>query len=810
LSIQIWGISGERSWSAIRFLNNQRLTFSEVVSWAIEEGVKSGVLKRRPKKIYLCAHYSIADLAGLAEREQLFRQLDYCKKTFVTFTKPIEVTYYDRHRNEHTISVFLRDPWLMCPAGSKKLEVLGRYIGINKVDISPYRIEEMSRLLAENPKLFTEYAIADAQIAAVYTRQTAAFAAQFFGSNEPPPTIGGCAVKLALQTWKQENIDRHAVLGTLQIPIGRGRFEIVPLPIREDYEHFAKQAFAGGRNETFWFGPSPERVFLDLDLSGAYSAALATLGLPKWRAIKFSTRAHDFTTDIIGFAFVKFQFPPETRFPCLPVRTRTALIFPLKGECYATAPEIFLARRMGAELTILRGCVMPMDFSCRPFVAISRAVSEARARFKAQDGAGSLMEQEVKTIGNCVFGKMAQAIRPKRVFSTRLMDMEEMKASPLTNAYLAASVTGFIRAVLGEILAAIPQDRLVVSATTDGFLSDVPEASISALTGGPLCRIFSAARQSVAEDDQVLAVKHRARQVMSWRTRGLATLDCDDADEMMLARAGIRTPQGPVHEQNEYIVTKFIGRQYGETFPNVRLRNARDLCFDGGDFVSEDRLVRHRMDYDWKRLPVSPGEGEISEQRHLCFGTEPLQDAIEFERLRERWTDFYDRFERPLKRLTDFRNFQEYLAIRNSGKLQLPEEGSAVYLARKMFLVAYTHSRHGLRCELSNAELAQAMCAAGYRTSVREVENAKRPETPFYSHCLEPTAEVQRFLAFLQEQFPSFDARSLLFERSGDRQAATLTKPVASARAPVLAPTPTATPAALAVGGTTTPEGAAV
>ena len=558
LSAQIFGICQNQTWQAIKFLSDKRMTFEEVVKWAVEEGIRGRVLKRRPAKIYLCAHYSIADMSTLRERERTFRQIDYCKKTFVTIREPIRVRYHDENRNKHEIEVVLRDPWLMAPAGKRKLEVIGKYVELEKIDVHPYGKDEMGRLLRENQELFIKYAIADAQIAAVYTREMARFANEFFGSSEAPATIGGCAVKLALQSWKKEKIDRHTVLGTKRVKREKGRFDIVPLPIRQDYENFAKNAFAGGRNETYCFGPSPERDFVDLDLAGAYVSALATLGLPQWDRLRSTCNLDDFQPDVIGFGFVRFKFPPSTRFPCMPVRTETSLIFPLQGECYATAPEILLARKLGAEIEVRRGCVMPMDFGCRPFVAISKEVALAREKFKAQSGTGSLMEQLVKTVGNCVFGKLAQAIRPKRVFSTRLMDMEEMKESPLTNPYLAAYVTGFIRSVLGEVLAAVPKECLVISATTDGFLSDVPESFINQLTAGPLCRMYAAARALVAADQQVLEPKHRARQVMSWRTRGLATLDHDPEEELMLARAGIRTPQGSLEEQNEFIVTKFV------------------------------------------------------------------------------------------------------------------------------------------------------------------------------------------------------------------------------------------------------------
>ena len=109
---------------------------------------------------------------------------------------------------------------------------------------------------------------------------------------------------------------------------------------------------------------------------------MAFLGLPQWQELRATTDLEAFVPSILGFAKLNFRFPEGTRFPCLPVNEEGSLIFPLAGSCNATAPEIFLARSMGAQLEITDGCVMPMDFSVRPFLALSKRVGELRMHYR--------------------------------------------------------------------------------------------------------------------------------------------------------------------------------------------------------------------------------------------------------------------------------------------------------------------------------------------------------------------------------------------------------------------------------------------
>ncbi len=740
------------------------LKLSELIINAVEMGIATGALSRRPSKIFLCCHFSIADIWTLRDRADVSLQLDYCRKTFVTFGDPIEIKYYDRYRNEHSVQVILRDSYLMAPTGKQNLKALGDLLQIPKIDIGD-RITRMDELLRDDPEFFRKYAITDAIISARYMKRMAEFSRELFNQAEPPPTIGSCAINLTFKIWKDEEIDRHLVLGTEEILVGSGRHthrETIPLDVRTDFEEIASKAFAGGRNETYWFGISPESDYIDWDLRGAYSTALAALGMPVWDELRHTSQLDDFTRDVIGFGCVDFEFPEDTRFPCFAVRVKSGLIFPLRGQaCYTTAQEIDLARRMGARIRIRRGCVMPMDFACYPFARVTQTATKLRTEFQERDGRGSIMDLLVKTVMNSIYGKTAQAIKAKRLFSTRVRAMEDLKPSKLTNPYIAATVTGIIRAVLGEILWKIPTEVRVISATTDGFLSDLREDQVEGVCSGQACAMFSDARERIGEDRRVLEVKHRARQVMSWRTRGQATLLYDDPKELILAKAGIQLPHVTLPEQNEFIVKKFFGRSYGDVSTKEEFTKIRRLI-EGADFVKVETPIAYSMDFDWKRTATGPHEREIEGAPHLCFPTDPLKDEDQFTRLRTAWKRFYHRFKQPLKRTIDLRDFLEFAAIRESGKMHLPKSESALYVARKMFLVAYTHSQWGLKSETTNIELATLLTRGGFDTTVHEVENARRKETPLHEHCVEATPSVVRFVEWVEAQFPSFDASRLL------------------------------------------------
>ncbi len=78
---------------------------------------------------------------------------------------------------------------------------------------------------------------------------------------------------------------------------------------------------------------------------------MSLIGLPNWREIADSNDLDAFTPTTLSFAYVEFEFPPDTRYPVLPVRTEHGLVFPLTGNSYCSAPEIYVARKLGAQIT---------------------------------------------------------------------------------------------------------------------------------------------------------------------------------------------------------------------------------------------------------------------------------------------------------------------------------------------------------------------------------------------------------------------------------------------------------------------------
>lgn len=235
-------------------------------------------------------------------------------------------------------------------------------------------------------------------------------------------------------------------------------------------------------------------LWYDFDLTSAYTLGLVDLREIDYVAARIAKDPHAFRGHVFGLARVEFSFPPATRFPSLPVRTaERGLYFPLNGVTCCTAPEIEVALGLDAEIKVLFGLIIPWVDDGQGQAVFESFVRLVRAKRKTHPK--GLEERLWKEIGNSLYGKLAQGLREKSVFDTRTGRGREVPPSPITNPYFAAHATGFIRAVLGEIISRVPPHRRVVSVTTDGFLTDAPREELD--LSGPMCRRFMALHDRV-------------------------------------------------------------------------------------------------------------------------------------------------------------------------------------------------------------------------------------------------------------------------------------------------------------------------
>ena len=74
---------------------------------------------------------------------------------------------------------------------------------------------------------------------------------------------------------------------------------------------------------------------------------MSLIGEADWKKAKWNYNFEELmskeVTDL-AFAQVDFKFPKEIRYPCLPVRTPSGLIFPREGNSLCGIPDIKLHR----------------------------------------------------------------------------------------------------------------------------------------------------------------------------------------------------------------------------------------------------------------------------------------------------------------------------------------------------------------------------------------------------------------------------------------------------------------------------------
>jgi hypothetical protein len=289
---------------------------------------------------------------------------------------------------------------------------------------------------------------------------------------------------------------------------------------------FVTECYHGGRGEQLWFGPSFEDDWSDFDLTSAYPTAMATIGKPDWKSIYTSIDLDQIIAAPFGFACVDFKFSDTTRYPTLPVRTENGIIFPLSGRSYCVTPELEVARQLGCDLAVKHGVIIPQDQNDKIFFDFIKTTITARKSAKTP-----VENAFWKEITNSSYGKTAQGLRPKRVYNMKSEDHEKIPESRISNPFIAAYITSFVRAAVGEIINRIPDDKMVFSITTDGFITNATDAEMEVAKQGKIATIYSLTQKALTGDDTVLSEKHGVKQVLGWRTRGQATIKPGDADE---------------------------------------------------------------------------------------------------------------------------------------------------------------------------------------------------------------------------------------------------------------------------------------
>jgi len=751
-----------------------RIKLATLLVTAIEKALEEEVLDEWPESILFGAHFLRVDLFTLSDAfTDIKPKINGVRKTVASLedaygvdideikdrqVRKEQFTKYDKNSKKRSVNVVFYDSMLLAPAG-KSLADVGRLVGQDKIEIAEgYSIEQMDIFQREQPELFKEYAINDAVISYLHLLKMIYFVVDELNLRGLPFTVGGMATKAFLNNMES---DYRKAFGIVELtkeiwPKTGGKPRTVrgdaPSPARAILEAFAVECYHGGRNECFMTGPTEIDTWNDFDAPSCYTVILADCRPLDYDAMRMVKDPQEFNGDVCGLARVRFKFPDNTRFPSLPVKTiKYGLYYPLKGESYCTAPEIKVALNMGCEIEILQGFIIPWQAGAESiFAPFMRQVRNNRLRHAK----GGFEERLWKEIGNSLYGKLAQGLSGKTSFDVANGISNPVKPSAITNPYFAAHVTGLARALMSEMLNGVPENKQVVSVTTDGFLTnaDLSEINLS----GPTCNHFRKLYHEVDPDGgEILELKHRVKQLIAMKTRGQITSEEEPGFEPVIAKAGVQVPKSAA-DQHKHMLDLYLNRYPGQKVPYTSLTSSRQQFLFNRDVMNETHEVRLNLEPDFKRGLVSPRMVGVRGQTHIAFDSVPHQCREDGEFYRQRLDHW--RKENCLKTMQDWENLHEYILLAKLAKnsvIRPKKNEKADEFFLRVFLRIYTQELYDVPRKYTNKHMAEVLTSGEYPTKPSMFGYAKDAEV--VEGIIPVTASTMRLLNFLLTEFPTFN-----------------------------------------------------
>lgn len=809
LSLQYCVIHNNKECSGIMMIkNDKRPRFDAFMREVIEAALTEGVLDGWPTELIVCAHFLRADLMHFSQAFSDFEgKLRAVRNTMVsmeeTYGMGVDLTkyekekarkikgetankeskiitqdthkIYDSNRNYHSINIKFYDTMTITPTG-QSLSAAGEILGVKKVIIpSPYSIKRMDEFLAGDQKAFTEYSIIDAVITARFFVTFRDFC-QEVGLGGLPYTIGGVALNLYKKTM---GVDLPKLFGQEVIKKEihneeTGKFRtikgLVSIDDKIASESFVTNTYHGGVNNCHQIGPTTEGAWYDYDAQSCYTTIANGIRSLDYEYVDLSRDINDYLKDVMGFAQVEFEFPSNTRYPSLPIRTdKYGLVYPLKGISWCTSHELVVAHNMGAKIRIKQGYVIPWaDDNQYVFRAFMQKVRAKRKEYKAT---GNVFYEKLwKEIGNSLYGKTAQGLRNNKTgFDIFLQYSKKLPPSAITNAYYASYTTGLARALMFELMVSISDNYEVASVTTDGFLTNAPMNEID--LNGPISSLFRDFFRAMNgdTDEEILEEKHRVKQLISMKTRGQLTSIPIDQNPV-LARAGVQVKFDDNHtslgslklDQNAYMLDLYLNREPGQKHTRKSLVSQREMFTHQTDMVSVESEQRLNLEPDFKRNLCNPTMRTVNGIPHLHLETKPFEtiEDMLFARVRfDAW-----RKNNCLKTLEDWYSWQEFYLMSialSHVTMRLKEGEHSGHLLLRLFLRAYGQAKLGLRGdEYTRKALVAKFTDWGYSYKTSDFTPAKK--ATLYLGVVPRTKHSSELASLLTNLLPNF-AVGLLF-----------------------------------------------
>ncbi len=826
----------ELQWSGIVLpkgrQQSDRMSLTEFVSYALAAGFRTHPDMVVPSDVYLVAHFTRADVPGFSDfkddESRAALNLDNIRNLFMNVSSDIGIKLPCRGtKSSVRLNVQIRDTIALAPAGAKSLAQLGEILGFEKLKLSDDPRQDlffkthMADFMEANWCLFREYAIRDAEICAQYTTRLIRLYFDQTGAFKLPVTLTSIGVDLIRKHWEKIGLDPSGVVGKEKVVESKWdkkkeRYvkatKVVSIPKLHWSEDFLTECYHGGRNEQFWFGPAPEGIWYDYDLASAYPSAMALIGEVYWETIRPLKSTEEllsnrfFPTDMV-FANVNFEFPDHVRFPVLPVRTETGLLFPRKGNSSTHISEIMLAHRLGCKIELVEGRHIVSDNVLsrirygeppkRPFLGFTKHCINERKKHPKK----SLNNLFWKELVNSTYGKTAQGLRERRIYDLRSAQTKPLEPSKITNPVYAAFITAFCRAVLSEIMNELPESVQIFSVTTDGFLTDATDAQMRKASFKTLGYEYNGARRVLAREWLIYEVKHIIHQPLGWRTRGQATLkpsqekDFDGIDlapkvdeRIVLAKGGIKLNRVlSKAEQNDEIVNLFLNRKPTDTMAALQGAGIREMYEQGMDFVDKRVTKRLSMEFDWKRRPHAAGDvpvrfGDQPDTSHLAFSTKPWDSVAQFNTVRELWRAYTKDTPRCLKSLDDYQTwatfFESKLAAQGPAAAYLAKDDGIPKRIRRDLVIAQKLRKAGTHhlnprafdkdllpdgVKLKAQDFANILNDRfGIPCSKMDVDNARKKKAFLPNQVPNCAQAIEILVAIKRDLFPELDIQQFL------------------------------------------------